>query len=192
MRVLVTIVLLLTLPLMEPSRLRLLLRDAQDRGVVGVTLTLRTEDRQTVTLVTDAEGVAVSAGLTGRAVWLVGGQRADGRELVAESYPAGAGFRLVLIAGQTRDVLLRLDAAHIVLDPDMILSDSTGAPLGPRPPQLVAPVPPLVVAADAAANDLAPPPLPHTARRGMLLVALGVMSVLGLALLVGLRRRRAR
>src|SRR3954452_23843911 len=122
MRLLLTILLLLTFQPAAPNRIRLLLRDEFDTGIAGATLTLRTVDKQMLQLMTDANGVAVSGALSGNAVWLMGGRLADGQALSADSYPKDAGFRLALIPGKTRDVLLRLDGERLVLDPDMIFS----------------------------------------------------------------------
>src|SRR5262245_42061062 len=97
---LLTLILFSSLQQSGAARIRLLLRPESDAGVAGATLTLRTENGQTLHLTTDANGVAVSNELAGKAVWLMSGQRADGTRLVADSYPADVGFRLALIPGQ--------------------------------------------------------------------------------------------
>src|SRR2546423_1034562 len=82
MRLVLIILILLSLQQTDMPRLRLLLRDETDAGVAGATLTLRTENGQTLQLTTDANGVAVSDVLAGKAVWLMSGRLADGRMLV--------------------------------------------------------------------------------------------------------------
>lgn len=206
MRFVLLALLVLALQTTDATRIRLLLRDETDAGVAAATLTLRLENGQRLDLATDANGVAVSNDLHGKAVWLIGGRRADGRALIADSYPADAGFRLVLIAGQTRDALLRLDGDRIVLDPDMIFSPGDpGEPPPPTPPQLVATVPPISAAAPPIAGAQAPimttgesasAATPNEAGwfsplwLVLGLVCGGVVLVV-LAFLIGLARRRA-
>lgn len=212
MHLLVVLLVLLTMqqPPTDPSRVRLLLRDDLDAGVAGATLMIRTTDSQTYSLTTDATGVALSGALTGEAVWLLGGHLAEGVPLVADSYPADAGFRLVLIPGATRDVLLRLDGDRIVLDPDMIFSPGEpGEVPPPTPAALAAPTPPMNDPAPPM-NDPAllpaPPPLPALVGgaeagvapdgtapplSGLLWILLGSSLVLvGVAFMIGLARRR--
>jgi hypothetical protein len=185
--------LLLTTALGSPTRIQLLLRDEHDRGVAGASLTLRLADGGLLQLVTDAQGQAISPDLAGDAVLLLAGQSADGRALVAESYPAGAGFRLALIAGATRRALLRLDGDQLVLDPDMIFSpDATAAPLVAGLPDATR-----APAANPIAGIAVPtmPPAPEPAQPAgvsawLLLAALLGACLLTLALLVGLWRRR--
>ena len=190
---------------MGAPRIRLLLRDERDAGVAGATLDLRTDNGQMLQLTTDANGVAVSNALAGKAVWLMSGQRADGTRLVADSYPADAGFRLVLIPGQVRDALLRLDGDHIVLDPDMIFSPGDPGEIAPpTPAQLAATVAPIsadvppIVGVQApnmplgsnAATAPAEPTGGGSARWIVLVVAgVGVLLV-ALALRIGIARRR--
>lgn len=196
MRLLLAALLLLTTAISAPTRIELLLRDEHDRGVAGASLTLRLADGALLQLVTDAQGQAASPDLAGDAVLLLAGQSADGRALVAESYPPGAGFRLALIAGATRRALLRLDGDRLVLDPDMIFSpDATAAPL-------VAGLPDATRAPTASplAGSPAPtrPPALETDSPGrpgglgawLLTAALAGACLLTLALLFGLWRRR--
>lgn len=206
MRFLLIILTLLTVQPAHPTRIRLLLRDASNTGVGGATLTLRTSDGQTLHLTTDANGVAVSGALAGPVVWLTGGRLATGQALIADSYPPKDGFRLALIPNQTRDALLRLDGARIVLDPDMIFSpDEPDEPTPALPVALHATVPPLNVAAPAAPNasmSATAPALaaaPTVASPAHMAVAappvrwwiIGIgAALMGLALLVGLARRR--
>ena len=188
----------------DMSRMRLLLRDETDAGVAGATLDLRTENGQMLHLTTDATGVAVSTALAGTVVWLIGGQRANGTKLIADSYPTDAGFRLVLIPGQVRDALLRLDGDHIVLDPDMIFSPENPNAPRPTPPQLMATVAPLSTDVPPIAG-MEPPNMPAGANTAIasteptiggsaLWIVLAVVGVgvllIALALLVGLARRR--
>lgn len=192
MRLFVIALLLLTFQPTDPTRIRLLLRDASNTGVAGATLTLRTSDGQTLHLATDANGIAVSGALAGQVVWLTGGRLTTGQALTADSYPPKDGFRLALIPNQTRDALLRLDGARIVLDPDMIFSpDEPGEPTPALPLALRATVPPLNAAASAATT--VPPTAPTVvAAPHMLWWIIGIgVALMGLALLVGLARRRA-
>lgn len=191
-------------PPAEAARLRLLLRDASDAGVANVTLTLRAEDRQPLELVTNADGVALSAGVSGKALWLLGGHSADGRALAADSYPSGAGFRLVLLAGQVRDVLLRLDGNLIVLDPDMIFSPGDPGEIAPpTPAQLAATVAPLAAAplSQPVAEPRSAPANPAAPQHGagatealqfVLALVIGGAALAACALMIGLARRRSR
>lgn len=141
MRLLSLLLVLWLLQPAGPTQIRILLRDEQDAGVVGATITLRLQDGQLLDLTTDAQGVAQSGDLPGEAVWVLRGQRANGGTLIAESFPAGVGFRLGLIANQRRDALLRLYDSTLVLDPDMIFSpNEPGEPTVAAPPQLAEPV----------------------------------------------------
>ena len=200
---LLTLILFSSLQQSDAPRIRLLLRDETDAGVAGAVLKLRTENGEALHLTTDASGVAVSNVLAGSVVWLMGGQRADGTLLVADSYPADAGFRLVLIPGQVRDALLRLDGDHIVLDPDMIFSPEDPNAPRPTPPQLMATVAPLSTAAPIAGiqspnmsiGTNASAPTADAATGGSALwVVLAVAGVgallIALALLIGVARRR--
>jgi len=188
----------------DAPRIRVLLRDTADVGVADATLNLRTERGQAFHLTTDANGVAVTAALDGALVWFIGGTLRDGTALHADSYPADVGFRLVLIPGQVRDALLRLDGAMIVLDPDMIFSPDD--PSAPRPvaPQLVATVPPLSPAAPPLAGVPSPnmsigttteaPAVDSATSSSALwivlaLVGVGVVLIAG-AVLIGRARRR--
>lgn len=209
MHLFLTVLLLLTFQVAAPNRIRLLLRDQFDTGIAGATLTLRTADKQMLQLVTDANGVAVSAALPGDAVWLMGGRLADGQALSADSYPKDAGFRLALIPGQTRDALLRLDGARLVLDPDMIFSPGEpGEPVPPTPAALAATVPPLHVAApvatilplagaplvvnrQTAATEPAPAAEDTTALSVLWWVGGVGLALVALAFLIGLARWRA-
>lgn len=184
--------------------MRLLLRDETDAGVAGAQLLLRTENGQMLTLTTDASGVVVSNQLTGKAVWLMSGQRADGTRLVADSYPADAGFRLVLIPGHVRDALLRLDGDRIVLDPDMIFSPEDPSAPQPTPPQFIVPVALLAPVTPQIVGTASPsmPPVTDTSTsavtsvpdRSSLWLVLAVVGggalLIALALLIGLVRRR--
>jgi hypothetical protein len=203
MHLFLTVLLLLTFQVAGPNRIRLLLRDQFDTGIAGATLTLRTADTQMLQLVTDANGVAVSAALPGDAVWLMGGRLANGQALSADSYPKDAGFRLALIRGQTRDALLRLDGDRLVLDPDMIFSPGEpGEVAPPTPAALAATVPPLhaappvatvaPVAANAhiAATEPAPSAEESTALRVLWWVGGVGLVLVVLAFLIGLARRR--
>ena len=198
---LLALVLLTSLPQTGMTRIRLLLRDATDAGVAGATLMLRTESGQSFQLTTDASGVAVSDMLTGKAVWLMSGRLADGTALVADSYPAGAGFRLVLIGGQVRDALLRLDGERLVLDPEMIFAPDADASLAaPTPAALAATLAPRSTPAAQIAGVPMPtmpagdtPTAPAAARAAhgiVLALALLGALLLPLALLIGLARRR--
>ncbi len=197
MHLILAALLLLTTTLSAPTRIQLQLRDEHDRGVAGASLTLRLADGPLLRLVTDAQGQATSPDLAGAAVVLLAGQTADGRALVAESYPPGAGFRLALIAGATRHALLRLDGDQLVLDPDMIFSpDATAAPLlAGLPAATLAPVAsPL---AGVPAPSVPPTALPARPRQPaglgawlLLAIALAGICLLTLALLIGLWRRR--
>lgn len=188
----------------DMPRMRLLLRDETDAGVAGATLDLRTENGQMLHLTTDATGVAVSTALAGTVVWLIGGQRVNGTKLIADSYPADAGFRLVLIPGQVRDALLRLDGDHIVLDPDMIFSPENPNAPRPTPPQLVATIAPLSTDVPPIAG-MEPPNMPigttasapttgATTGGSALWIVLAVAGIgvllIALALLFGVARRR--
>jgi len=206
MRFLLIILLVLSLQSSDTTRIRLLLRDKSDAGVGGATLLLRLEGGQTLQLVTDANGVALSDPLAGKVVWLTSGRRSDGNALIADSYPASSGFRLVLIPDQTRNALLRLDGARIVLDPDMIFAP--GAPGEPAPAQalptamsLATPLP--LAPVDTSVAGLPPagqvPPVstpvaPAASSASALWIiwwVLGVGVVLvALAFLIGLARRR--
>ncbi len=209
MRLLLILLLLFMQP-PAPNRIRLLLRDEFDAGVAGATLTLRTADQQTLQLATDANGVAVSGPLSGEAVWLISGRLVDGQALTADSYPPDEGFRLILIPGQTRDALLRLDGTRIVLDPDMIFSPGEpGEPIPPTPPALAATVPllqaaasvatmapqagvPSVVSDRAAAEERSVPQAASSTPLTLIWFVLGLgLLLVGLALLIGLARRRA-
>jgi len=202
---LLTLILFSSLQQSGASRIRLLLRDESDAGVAGATLNLRTENSQTLHLTTDANGVAVSNELAGKAVWLMSGQRADGTKLVADSYPADAGFRLVLIPGQVRDALLRLDGDHIVLDPDMIFSPGDPGEIAPpTPAQLAATVAPISTDVPPIAGVQSPnmplgshaaaTPAEPTSGGSALWIVLAVAGVgvtlVALALLIGIARRR--
>jgi len=181
----------------DAPRIRVLLRDTADVGVVGATLHFRTESGQAFHLTTDANGVAVTAALDGAVVWFMGGTLRDGTALHADSYPADAGFRLVLIPGQVRDALLRLDGTMIVLDPDMIFSPDD--PSAPRPvaPQLVAIVPPLtgVPSPTMPAGTTSEAPTVDSAPSSsalwivLALVGVGVLLIAG-AVLIGRAGRR--
>lgn len=190
----------------DTTRIRLLLRDETDAGVAGARLNLRTENDQTLHLMTDANGVIVSDELLGNAVWLIGGERADGRTLIADSYPVDTGFRLVLIPGQVRDALLRLDGDRIVLDPDMIFSPGDPGEIAPPTPvQLAGTAAPLSTATLPVAGAQTPNTpadenttvVPNTFISGggsalwivLALIGGGVLLII-LALLVGLVRRR--
>ena len=204
-RLLLPLPLLLSLHQTAAPRIRLLLRDESDAGVASVTLNLRTESGQIVQIMTDATGIAVSNELAGKTVWLISGRRADGTPLVADSEPAQAGFRLVLLPGQARDVLLRLDGDRIVLDPDMIFSPGDPGEIAPpTPAQLAATVAPFSSGVSpiagvpsphlpAGANAAIAPPMP-TAGESAQWIVLGVLGagavLVVLALLVGLARRR--
>ncbi|HEU4328913.1 MAG TPA: hypothetical protein VFS21_37595 [Roseiflexaceae bacterium] len=182
--------------------LRLLLRDEQDRGIAGATLTVRTADGATLPLMTDGQGVAVSGPLSGQAVWLVGAQLADGSVLAADSVPPEVGFRLGLIPGQWRDVLLRRDGSYLVLDPDMILVGAAAQP-PPTPALLGTPIVPsgplagspgaLPAPAPEATPGVVVPSETGEWRGVWCLVGVGLvaLALLGGALLLGLRRRRA-
>ncbi len=132
------------------------------------------------------------------------GQRADGTKLVADSYPANAGFRLVLIPGQVRDALLRLDGNRIVLDPEMIFSPgdpgeiappapaqlaATVAPISTNVPSIAGVQPPNMSLGSNAAATAAEPTSGGSALWIVLVVAgVGVVLV-ALALLIGIARR---
>lgn len=205
MRFLLAALMLIVLQQSDAPRVRLLLRDESDAGVAVAMLNLRTANGETLLLTTDANGVAVSSALAGDAVWLMSGQRADGHTLLADSYPASAGFRLVLIPGQVRDVLLRLDGDRIVLDPDMIFSPGDPGEIVPStPPQLATIDAPLSPASSPIgsfqspispdnANIASTPAVPADGGSALsivlAIVAAGVF-LLVLALLVGLARRR--
>lgn len=192
----------LALALMRPAaadgaRLRVLVRDAQDSGVAGAQLMLRTEDGAQMPLMTDGSGVAVSGDLPGEAAWLLGGTLADGTAVVADSYPAGEGFRLALLPGQVRDVLVRLDGAQLVLDPDMIFSPGDpGEVLPPTPVQLAATVPPLGLppVAGAPTATVAPLAMQPDAAPGrpwwVWFAVGGGLVLLSAALIIGVLRRR--
>lgn len=198
MRLFLLGLLFLALQQADATRIRLLLRDESDTGVAGATLLLRTENGQAFTLTTDTSGVAVSDQLSGKAVWLMRGQRADASKLVADSYPAEAGFRLVLIPGQVRDALLRLDGDQLVLDPDMIFSPEDPHAPQPAPPQLVATVAPITDAAlpITSMQPLKLPaieaPLPTRSWSTWIVLAVAAIGLVlvALALLIGLARRR--
>ncbi len=197
MRLILTALLLFAIAHVTPTRIQLQLRDEHDRGVAGANLTLRLADGGLLQLVTDAHGLATSLDLAGDAVVLLNGRAADGRVLVAESYPAGAGFRLALIAGATRRALLRLDGDKLVLDPDMIFSpDATAAPLMAGLPEAIL-APTAGPIAGIPAPIIPPTPLPaspaQTAGAGawiLLAATLAGACLLALALLIGLWRRR--
>ncbi len=210
MHLLLTFLLLLFMQPSGSNRIRLLLRDEFDTGIAGATLVLRTADQQTLQLATDANGVAVSGALSGEAVWLISGRLVDGQVLTADSYPVGEGFRLILIPHQTRDALLRLDGSRIVLDPDMIFSPGEPGEIAlPTPPALAATVPPLqagsptatvspqagapsAVSDRAAAEDTPMPQADNTMPLTAIWIVLGLgLLLVGLALLIGLARRRA-
>lgn len=200
---LLSLLLLLSLHQTAASRIRLLLRDETDAGVAAATLNLRTENGQMLQLATDASGVAVSAALNGSVVWLVSGQRPNGTPLVVDSEPPGAGFRLVLLPGQTRDALLRIDGDRIVLDPDMIFSPGDPGEIAPpTPAQLAATVASLSTAAPPIAGFQSPAmplgvdgeatePITGESALWIVLAAIGTGALLiVLALLVGIARRR--
>ena len=204
-RFLLILILFSSLQQMGAPRIRLLLRDESDAGVAGATLDLRTDNGQMLQLTTDANGVAVSNELPGKAVWLMGGQRADGTRLVADSYPADAGFRLVLIPGQVRDALLRLDGDLLVLDPDMIFSPGDPGEIAPpTPAQLAATVAPIsadvppIVGVQAPnmplGSNAATAPAEPTGGGSALWIVLVVAGVgvllVALALRIGIARRR--
>lgn len=190
MRLIIAALLLFVSTTAEPTRLRLLLRDEHGGGVAGASLLLRLADGQLLELRTDAQGLAVSAALPGAAAVLLAGHTADGHALLAESYPPGAGFRLALIAGATRDALLRLDGDRLVLDPDMIFAPDQSvvlpqahdlaASLVPTSPPLAGAALPILPAEPAAAD-------PAVASGGWLLLGLALAGALfaGMALLLG-------
>lgn len=202
---LLSLILFSSLQQADAPRIRLLLRDETDAGVAGATLNLRTENGETILLTTDANGVAVSNDLIGNVVWLMSGQRANGRALVADSYPANAGFRLVLIPSQVRDALLRLDGDRIVLDPDMIFSPGDPGEIAPStPPQLAtldAPLAPAFPPIDSvqppitsADTNAAVVPAESTTGGSALWIVFALIGVgtflIALALLIGIVRRR--
>lgn len=198
MRLFLLGLILLALQQADATRIRLLLRDESDAGVAGATLLLRTENGQAFTLTTDTSGVAVSDQLVGKAVWLMRGQRANASKLVADSYPADAGFRLVLIPGQVRDALLRLAGDQLVLDPDMIFSPENPRAPQPAPLQLVATVAPITAAGfpiigrqplNLPASVATPPTSSWSTWIVLAVAGIGALLV-ALALLVGLARRR--
>lgn len=197
---LLLVILLLLLPLQPvgATRVRLLLRDATDLGVPGSTLMLRTEGGTMVPVVTDARGVAESGNLGVTAVTLMSGQSVSGQVLVADSYPVGAGFRLVLTPGAVTEVLLRLDGDRIVLDPVMIFTpenpsaeDISIAQLVPSAiaPQAGAPLQPETVVVSPGASSLS---TPASGIPPLVWWAIGIsVLLLVLALWVGVLRRKA-
>lgn len=195
MRVVLLLLALFMLQQPNPARMRLLLRDETGAGVVGATLILRLDTGQTIALTTNADGVAVSAALTGQVVRLMRGQRADGTPLIADSEPPDAGFRLVLLPDQVRDVLLRLDGDRIVLDPNMIFSpNEPGEPPVPTIAALAATVPPVGMAAQpvmaALPADAATGANQTAASFLWCLTLVGVLLLAG-ALVIAVMRQRA-
>lgn len=195
MRLVLLILTLFAIQSTDATRIRLLLRDETGAGVAGATVTLRRENGSSLDLVTNTDGVAVSDALPGGAVWLMRGQRADGTPLIADSAPADAGFRLVLIPGQVRDALLRLDGDRIVLDPDMIFTSDERA----RPPTvaaLAATVPPLGAVAQpvvAAARLTEETPTEQTTFGLLWCVGLfGVLLLVGAVVIARMRVQQQR
>lgn len=124
------------------SGVRVLVRTFDDTGAVGMRLQWRIIDGTIREATTDAQGVALLTDVPGNAVFLLGGVTQDGLPLFADSYPAEQGFRLVLIPGTVRDVLVRIDGEYLILDPDMVFSpNEIGEDPVPTPPAFGTPLP---------------------------------------------------
>lgn len=195
MRVVLLVMTVLLLQQPSATRLRLLLRDETGAGVAGATLTLRLDNEQVVTLVTNADGVVVSDALTGQVAWLKRGQQANGAPLIADSEPPDVGFRLVLLPGQVRDVLLRLDGDRIVLDPDMIFSPNEP---GEQPVPTVAALAATVLPVGAVAQPIMAATAAHASTGAdqaafsvLWCLALGGVLLLAGAISIAVMRQRA-
>jgi hypothetical protein len=146
----------------SPGGLRFLLRDEGGQGVAGARLRVVTAAGMELTYTTNAAGVAESGPIAEPVVWLAGARLADGTELRADVVEPEVGFRLPLLTGQTYDVLLRIDATYLVIDPAQALAGEDGLPTGPTPealatpPATLAPVVAVVPTVSASATAIEP------------------------------------
>jgi hypothetical protein len=123
----------------DPGGIRFLLRDEGGQGVAGARLRIVTAAGTELTYTTNAAGVAESGPIAEPVVWLTGARLSDGTELRADVVEPETGFRLPLLPGQTYDVLLRIDATYLVIDPAQALAGEDGLPTGPTPEALATP-----------------------------------------------------
>jgi hypothetical protein len=120
------IALLIALALLIPTpttAIQITVLGVDDRPISGLTLTLQ-DGTQAVSVLTDANGAALSLGLNGPAVFVTDAVLPDGKRVQIDPTTPRDGMRLGLIPNETRRIVLRFDPAAnlLFIDPEVLFS----------------------------------------------------------------------